>query len=163
MPASEVIQQALALLGGQLDRGDGRVVAAAVPPVVLVAEGDAAGQIRAVLETTARVAIPVAFDAPSRVAHLRELLLARRRIAEARRRLMAAGATRVRVFAVVPGQEMLQLVYELGPRVQDYVEERVVLATREDAEIVRSLKRVVGRLAGVAASVAIVMVVGDRA
>jgi hypothetical protein len=116
-----------------------------------------------VLETAARAAIPVTFDGPSRVAQLRELLLAHRRIAEARRRLTAAGATRVRVFAVVPGQETLLLVYELGPRVQDYVEERVVLATREDSEIVRSLKRLIGRLAGVTASVALVMVVGDRA
>jgi hypothetical protein len=58
---------------------------------------------------------------------------------------------------------MLSLVYELGPQVQPYVEERVVLATRDDSPPTRLLKRALGRLGGVAISVAYVIVVGEQA
>jgi hypothetical protein len=163
MPSPELIEQALALLGGRLDRGDGIMVTGPSRPVSLVAPGDRAARIGELLAAGRRAAIPVALDAPGAVARALEFGSTRWRIASARRRLSAGGASRVHVVAIVPGEDMLALVYELGPRVQHYIEERVVLETQGTSQLTRRLKRGLGHLAGVAIGVTCVIVIGERA
>jgi hypothetical protein len=159
---AELIQHALAMLGGRLDRGDGLIVGGPSRAVSLVAADDTPARIREVLDAGGRAAIPVGLDAAGLIARLTGVLLARRRIGNARRRLTAAGATQVRAIAIVPGQDALALVYEIGPRVQHYVEQHVVLETRGDSPLVRRLKRLLGHVGGVAVGVVLVIVVGER-
>ena len=162
MQSPEAIEQALSLLGGRLDRGDGIIVNGPCQPVSLVEPGDQPARIREVLAGGRRAAIPVGVDAPGAMVRLLEFASMRWRIGSARRRLSAGGATRVHVVAVVPGPDMLGLAYELGPRVQRYIEDRVVLGTHDDSSATRLLKRVLGRIGGVAIGVAYVIVVGEQ-
>jgi hypothetical protein len=164
MGHSAILDLTLALLGGELTDASGAVLTPANRPITVVA-ADAAGatSAAAVLAAGRRALVPVPLAAPGAVGRLRAIGSARPACRRARRLLAAAGATRIRTFAVVPGRDALFLVYELGEPVQPYVEERVMLEPPRVAPHVRLLKGLLGAVSGVPTGVDLVVVVGERA
>ena len=76
--------------------------------------------------------------------------------------LRGCGGTRTRVFAVVAGDDGLSVVYELGVTAQSYVEEQIVVETKDLAPHARLLKAVLRACTHVSLSVDLLVVVGDR-
>lgn len=164
MDTSLVLDQCLALLSGELHESTGAVLTAPGPHPLVAQPGDAGrATVVATLSAGGRVVIPVEPAASAGVARIAGWLTSRRRVARARRWLTAAGATRVRVLAVVArGRESLFLVYELGGSVQPYVEHHVVLRTQGESRWVAVVKAVVSRIIGADISVSLLVVVGER-
>jgi hypothetical protein len=164
MELSRTLDLTLALLGGELtDSTGGTLTPARHPLTVVTADADGAARAAAAFAAGTRALVPVPLAAPGATGRLRAILLARLSVRRASRRLTAAGATRVRAFAVVPGADTLFLVYELGHPVQPYVEERVILEPPRVAPHVRFVKAVLGALSGVPTGVDMVVVVGEAA
>jgi len=155
MDSSLALAHALSLLGGELRDSAGHVLTRAARPVVLV-EDDA--DVWTALAEGRAVALAVPLASVRAVTRLTHICLARSRISAARRRLTAAGANRVRTFAVVTASGALLLAYELGETIQPYVEEYIVLEPTSGPA--RAAKRVLRTLTGLPASVDLVVVVG---
>ena len=164
MELSRTLDLTLALLGGELTDATGGTLTPAQHPLTAV-EADAAGASRAAAALTsgsrALVAVPLAV--PGAAGRLRAMFLARLARRRATRLLTAAGASRVRAFAVVPGADTLFLVYELGKPVQPYIEEHVILEPARTAPHVRFIKAVLAAVCGVHTGVDMIVVVGERA
>jgi hypothetical protein len=163
MELPRVLDQCLALLAGELRDSSGAVLTpASAPP--RVAHPDAGHRPAAVADLAAgrRVVVPVELARSGGASRLAGWLSTRYRVARARRWLTAAGATRVRALAVVPGHEALFLVYELGGTLQSYVDQHVVLRTQGAGWWTEAAKTAVSRLIGADVSAALIVVVGER-
>jgi hypothetical protein len=164
MDASRTLDLTLALLGGELVDSTGATLAPVARPLTLITPAAAGrGDLAAALDSGRRVVAAVPLAGSGALARMRAILGVRLAVWRARRRLAAAGATRIRTLAVVPGGETLFLVYELGRPIQPYIEERVLLEPPRIAPHVRLVKRVLGAVGGVPTGVDLVVVVGELA
>ena len=156
MDNSRAFAHALTLLSGELRDSAGELLTAAAHPVVVV-QGDV--DARTALAEGRRVAMVVPLASADAMTRFTDLCLARVRIASARRRLAAAGATTVRAFAIITAGEALFLAYELRGTIQPYVEDYIVLEPRASGPS-RAAKRLLRTLSGLSTSVDLVLVVG---
>ncbi len=159
MDSSRTLAHALTLLSGELRDSSGEVLTPAAHPVVAV-QGDS--DARAALAEGRRVALAVPLASGGGMTRLPGLCLARVRLGSARRRLAAAGASRVRAFAMVTAGEALFLAYELGETIQPYVEDYIVLEPPGSGPA-RAARRALRTLSGLPTTVDLVVVVGEPA
>ena len=159
MTSAQILSQTLNLLGGELRDSAGEMVTAADRVVVAVQDVE---QAREALAEGRRAAIVVSLAHPGRLRRVAALCLVRTRISDAKRRLAAAGAHRIRALVIMSAADSLFLVYELGQDIQPYIEERVVLQPAASA-ISGAGRRLFRRLIGLAPTADLVMVVGEPA
>lgn len=110
-----------------------------------------------------RIVIPIALNSSIKVVRLLQRLTARLSVARAVRYFRCAQATRIRTMAVVPGNEVINLIYELGNPGQDYVEYRMILQPPRQSLLTRIVKSSLRLVSGVDFSADLLVVVGERA
>ena len=156
MDSSRALAHALRLLAGELRDSAGELLTSAGRPVAVVqGQFDA----RTALADGRHVAMAVLLSSTGATTRLTKLCLARVRIGSARRCLAAAGASRVRAFAIVTAGDALFLASELGETIQPYIEDYIVQEppARGPSGAARRLLR---KLSGLPTSVDLVVVVG---
>ena len=152
---SQALAPALRLLAGELHDSTGKVLTPAASPVVAVRSRDEA---RSALASGSRAAIAIPLGSSGLVTRINNLGLARFRVHSARRRLLTAGASSVRTFAIVVSGDRLAVAYDLATSSQPYVEDYILLEPPVFGAA-RAVKRMLRTLIGVSTSVDFVVVI----